>query len=186
MNSKHNDGKTIDIPYTKLIPELISYGFVVMPLNNKVPILKNWNNLEKTPSRLYIFQNHNIGILTGRVSGITILDIDVKNNGLELWKKLSSAYPEIKTPMVQSPSGGLHIYFRYNKKLHSFSRFSLRGQSIGWDLLNNDRQVVAPPSKNQITKKSYKWIVTPKDIEFASMPQWLEDYLLKCKYFDQK
>jgi len=185
MSKKSDNGKNIDTAYTKIVLELTNYGLVVMPLDNKCPILKNWNKLEKTPSRLYIFQNRNIGILTGRISGITVLDIDMKNDGLTIWNNLSSAYPEIKTPMVRSPSGGLHIYFRYNKKLHSFSRFNLRGKPVGWDLLNNDRQAVVPPSKNPITKKAYTWIINPKECEFAPIPQWLEDYLLKCKSFDQ-
>jgi hypothetical protein len=177
-------GKVVHEMYTKVVPELSGYGFVAIPLDDKRPILKNWNKLDKTPSRLYVFQNRNIGILTGRVSGITVLDIDIKNDGLELWTRLSSSYPEIKTPVVQSPSGGLHIYFRYNKKLHSFSRFTLRGKTIGWDLLNNDRQAVVPPSKNMTTGKEYKWLVSPEQCDFASMPQWLEDYLMKCKFFD--
>lgn len=186
MSKKSIALNNADMAYAKIIPQLVGYGFVVIPLDNKRPILKNWNKLEKTPARLYVFHNRNIGIVTGKVSGITILDIDIKNDGLTLWKKLSTSYPEIKTPMVHSPSGGLHIYFRYNKKLHSFSRFSLRGKTIGWDLLNNDRQAVVPPSKNAITKKSYKWITTPSDVNFAQMPQWLEDYLLNCKSFDQQ
>ena len=185
MPGKVSDVKNTNSAYLKVVPELVSYGFVVIPLENKRPLLKNWNKLEKTPERLYIFQNRNIGILTGRISGITILDIDIKNGGLELWEKISSAYPEINTPMVKSPSGGLHIYFRYNKKLHSFSRFSLRGSTVGWDLLNNDRQAVVPPSKNMETNKPYQWLVSPKDVSFASMPKWLEEYLLRCKSFDQ-
>ncbi len=184
MSKKSAPGESEDSSYLRSVPELSAYGFVAMPLQGKRPILKNWNKLEKTPERLFVFQHRNIGILTGRTSGITILDIDMKNDGMTVWKKLSSAYPEIKTPIVQSPSGGIHIYFRYNKKIHSFSRFRLRGRVVGWDLLNNDRQAVVPPSINEITKKPYKWVVSPKDVEFAPMPQWLEDYLLKCKSFD--
>lgn len=164
-----------------IIPKFISYGFVVMPLDGKKPILKNWNKLEKTPERLYIFENKNIGVLTGEASGITVLDIDLKDNGMKVWNCISSSYPEIITPMVHSPNGGLHIYFRYNKKLSSFSRFTLRGKKVGWDLLNNDRQAVVPPSVDKDSKKKYKWHISPDVAPIIEMPKWLEDYLIHAK-----
>ena len=171
------------IPYLEVIPRLNGFGFVVIPLNDKKPILKQWNKLLKTPEHFYIFENRNIGILTGHVSGITVLDIDIKDDGLKIWSNISSSYPDIVTPMVKTPSGGIHLYFRYNKNLHSFSRFKLRGHSIGWDLLNNERQVVAPPSMNYITKKKYKWLLSPVTTSIESMPKWLEDYLMNAKSF---
>lgn len=166
--------------YLKVVPKLKQYGFVVTPLIEKRPILKGWNKLDHTPEKLYVFENRNFGILTGSVSGVTVLDIDTKEDGLKLWKALSSCYPEIITPMVKTGNGGLHIYFRYNPNLPSFSRFNLRGKRIGWDLLNNDRQVVAPPSVIDGSKK-YKWIRSPDDSAFAQMPLWLERYLLCMK-----
>jgi Bifunctional DNA primase/polymerase, N-terminal len=172
-----------DKSYLTVVPRLSSLGLVVIPLEDKRPILQGWNRLEKTPERLYVFENRNLGILTGHVSGITILDIDVKDHGLETWMKISSVYPDIYTPTVRTSSGGLHIYFKYNKRLHSFSRFTLKGTKIGWDLLNNDRQAVVPPSKNSITKKAYEWVVSPFDVGFVNVPSWLEEYLLTCKSF---
>lgn len=169
--------------HREVVPELISYGFVVIPLDNKKPIHKRWNKLTHTPEQLYIFEGYNIGILTGQVSGLTVLDIDIKDDGLKLWNNLSNAYPEIVTPMAITPSGGLHLYFRYNKNLHSFSRFKLRNKKIGWDLLNNERQVAAPPSINPITKKSYKWAVSPSTVKPIIMPKWLEEYLINVKSF---
>lgn len=171
------------ISHLTVVPELTSYGFIVIPLDNKKPIFKRWNKITQTPERLFVFEGHNIGILTGQSSGITVLDIDIKDEGLKVWNNISMAYPEIMTPMSKTPSGGLHFYFRFNKKLHSFSRFKLRNRPIGWDLLNNDRLVVAPPSINTITKKKYKWIISPQKTPFAPMPQWLEDYLTNVKSF---
>lgn len=168
------------IPYSKVVPELSSYGFVVIPLKGKRPFFQQWNKLTHTPDKLTVFDGHNIGVLTGQASGITVLDIDIKDNGMKIWNSISAAYPEISTPIVRTASGGLHIYFRYNKKLRSFSRFNLRGKTIGWDLLNNDRQAVAPPSL--ITAKAkYKWKVSPTKVELAKMPKWLEDYLLSVR-----
>jgi len=173
--------KKSDPAIFKSISELTDFGFVIIPLEKKVPILKKWNQIKKTPEHRYLFEKHNIGALTGEVSGITLLDIDIKDDGMKQWKCLSSAYPEIHTPMVKSASGGIHIYFRYNNKLHSFSRFKLNGKYVGWDLLNNDRQAVVPPSK--IGSRRYSWVVSLHEAKLASMPKWLEDYLLLCKSF---
>lgn len=163
------------------VEQLSSYGFVVIPLEGKRPILKGWNKLTKTPTGHNVFENKNIGVLTGTASGITVLDIDLKDNGMKIWEMISGVYPEIQTPMVRTASGGIHLYFQYNKNLHSFSRFTLRGEKIGWDLMNNDRQVVAPPSVSQETNKPYKWLVKPEDVQFAIMPKWLEEYILTMK-----
>lgn len=171
------------IPYKKLVPEYHGHGFIVIPLKEKAPILKEWNLISKPLTRLDLFKGNNIGILTGSVSGITVLDIDIKNNGLKVWKAISSAYPSIETPMVRTASGGLHIYFRYNKKLKSFSKYKLRGEYVGWDLLNNNRQAVAPPSVNTKLKKKYRWITSPSTVDFVKMPTWLEEYLMQAKSF---
>ena len=105
--------------------------------------------------------------------------IDKKDNGMETWNRISSVYPPIHTPIVKTQSGGLHIYFRFNKKLHSFSRFTLRGKKIGWDLMNNNRQVVIPNSENE-----YSWKVSIEDTPIAVMPNWLDEYLTRCKTFE--
>ncbi len=165
----------------KTVHALTRLHFVLMPLVGKRPIISNWNHLKSTPSDMKVFSERNVGVITGKISGITVLDIDVKEQGMAAWQRLSKSFPMIETPCVRTPSGGLHIYFKYNKKLKSFSRFSLRGNRIGWDLLNDDRQAVLPPSR--IEKKKYRWIISPETTQLSRMPKWLEDYLTNCKSF---
>lgn len=167
--------------YLTVVPKLSSYGFVVIPLNGKAAMLPGWNKLTHTPSKLAVFQNRNFGVVTGQLSGITVLDVDVNHNGLKVWKAISNVYPAFVTPMVRTPSGGLHIYFSFNKNLHSFSKFTLRDQSVGWDLLNNGRQCVVPPSIHPVHKTKYKWIISPEETPFIRMPYWLEYYLVNMK-----
>src|SRR5262249_43617775 len=54
-----------------------------------------------------------VGMPTGRISGRWVLDIDVKRpeaNGFDSLVDIGlSVLPE--TPMVHTPSGGLHVYF---------------------------------------------------------------------------
>jgi Bifunctional DNA primase/polymerase, N-terminal len=55
-----------------------------------------------------------IGLPTGEVSGVVVLDVDVKRsqaNGFDSLEDLGhSILPE--TPMAHTESGGLHVYFR--------------------------------------------------------------------------
>lgn len=173
--------KKPQVPHLTVVPDLNKFGFVLLPLEGKKPIVKRWNTLTATPDKLFVFEGRNIGILTGRPSGLTVLDIDVKDDGMTIWNNISTSYPAFNTPIATTPNGGIHIYFQYNKHLHSFSRFKLRDRNIGWDLLNDDRLVVAPPSIHPKTNKKYKWIVSPHSTKVAPMPKWLESYLINVK-----
>lgn len=147
-------------------------GFVCMPLKGKTPFIKRWNELDHTPTKHIIFKDNNIGVLTGIKSKITVLDIDVKDDGLKTWRKIVSLFPDFETPYVKTQSGGFHYYFKYNPKLTSMSRFKLKDKKIGWDLLNNSRLAVLPPSGG------YKWVKSFNNTKLLDMPSWLEYYLL--------
>lgn len=56
----------------------------------------------------------NVGIATGAGSMIVVVDIDVKGGGLAtlaFWKQEHGQLP--KTPTVRTPTGGMHMYFKY-------------------------------------------------------------------------
>ena len=163
--------------FEKHLQEYTSLGFICTPLVGKVPILKKWNQFSHVPD-YRVFKNHNIGILTGKSSGITILDIDYKEDGMKIWKAISSLYPKINTPIVITPNKGLHIYFKYNKKLESTTRLKLNGKRIGWDILNDGRQAVAPPSSDISNNKKYRWVLRPTRDNIDHMPKWIEDYIM--------
>ncbi len=155
------------------------FKFVCIPLNGKVPFFKKWTEIDHTPKESGVFDRHNIGILTGKISKLTILDIDTQDHGVAIWNKIKKLYPEFKTPMVATPNKGYHLYFKYNSKLSSTSKLHLNGQTIGWDVLNNGRQATAAPSI--LYGKKYKWINRLEDTPLMRMPQWLENYILLLK-----
>jgi len=150
------------------------YKFRYIPVNGKIPYFKKWNEVTHS---VEIPTGKNVGILTGKPSKITVLDIDSKDNGLKVWNILSSLYPHFVTPTVATPSG-LHLYFKYNKKLKSTSRLKVNDTRIGWDILNNDRQCVAPPSVAD--NKKYRWKVDLSN-PIITMPLWIESYILLNK-----
>lgn len=86
----------------------------------------------------------NIGLVTGKASGVDVLDIDVKKaDGFASLAELCASHgPLPETSVVETPSGGRHFYFRHHEGV---------GRRIGlWtgiDVLGDGGYVVAPPSR---------------------------------------
>ncbi|MFY0311597.1 bifunctional DNA primase/polymerase [Leisingera sp. D0M16] len=99
----------------------------------------------------------NIGIATGALSGIFVIDIDVgpKKNGLTAFRELEAKYgPANKEMLVQTGSGGLHIY-RPTQGRAVPSSASKIGPNI--DVRGEAGYVIAPPSLH-ISGNQYMWI----------------------------
>jgi len=168
---------TYPIPFGKTRKEYMegiayvasSYGFVPIPLRNKIPATKGWTDLRHTPiedakdiaagkypknvrrvSNLINFKGaNNVGIVTGGASGVVVLDIDVENDGLEKWRQLLDANTGgkglPKTLTVQTPSGGFHFYFRYTPDLANIGNIN-RLYGYPFDYRTNNGMIVFPGS----------------------------------------
>jgi hypothetical protein len=147
--------------------------------NGKIPINK-WsekkNHLKEVPD----MKKYNVSILTGPINDLLVVDIDVKDDGLKEWLKFTSKQGEPKTTKVQTPSGGLHYYFKYKHEDESMNyvikhllnnRTKLKG--IGIDIRSEGGYVVAPPSK--INEKEYKLV---NDTEIIELPLDLVEWLI--------
>ena len=87
----------------------------------------------------------NIGIATGRESGIVVLDVDVgpEKDGMASLAELEREIGELpETLTVRTGSGGLHFYFVAPDQ----GLASQIGFRPGLDVLSEKRYVVAPPS----------------------------------------
>ena len=114
----------------------------------------------------------NIGIATGGESEIVVLDVDVKKGkpGLESLKELQDQIgPLPNTLTCQTPSGGLHYYFK-TKNLPLKNKL---GFMPGLDLMANGGYVVAPPSLTG-NDLYYEWI---KKCPIADIPNSLVDFV---------
>lgn len=84
----------------------------------------------------------NIGILTGKASGIVVLDFDEP----EIFTKWSRLHPEaVNTYTVRrsnADAGRCHLYF----SIPTTGCLPKSTKDVGWDLQSDGRQVVAPPS----------------------------------------
>lgn len=135
------------------LKEYIDYGFSVFPImENKVPAVP-WTEFQSKKMNYTEFSDvtksctlngkkvSGIGVATGKISNITVIDIDGDNN----------PFGDINTPTARTGGGGIHYYFKYTDRLHTTSNKSLK-----IDVRNDGGYAVLPPS--QSTKGLYTWI----------------------------
>ncbi len=104
-----------------------------------------------------------VGLVTGSVSGVLVLDVDGPEGAAELKK-----YGHPATPMARTPSGGMHLYFK-----HPEHRVRTRIKiAPGLDVKASGGYVVAPPSVGE-NGRPYEWIISPDEAELAEPPGWL-------------
>ena len=104
-----------------------------------------------------------VGIVTGPLSGVLVLDVDGPEGEAELQKR---GHPV--TPMVRTDGGGLHLYFKHPDH---HVRTGIR-VAPGLDVKASGGYVVAPPSVGP-NGKAYEWIVSTDEAELADPPGWL-------------
>jgi len=148
-------------------------GYSVIPVQkDKKPFVK-WSKFQKekaTPEQIRQwwsdFPGANIGIVTGEISGLTILDPDTKS-GIDA---LNDLLPEnLTTPVANTPNGGQHYYFKYVPDLPNKARVL-----TDTDIRNDGGYIVAVPGENGNGKK-YAWVdgLSLSDVVPAQMPEKL-------------
>jgi putative DNA primase/helicase len=105
-----------------------------------------------------------VGIVTGPLSGILVLDVDGPR-GEEKLKEFG--HPP--TPMVRTARGGLHLYFKHPEEQDV--RTGIR-VATEMDVKAAGGYVVAPPSAGPNGRR-YEWIVSPEEADPADPPDWL-------------
>lgn len=131
-------------------------GYSVIPVDHdKKPLIKWQKYQTEKPSVEQItewwsnkFAGANIGIVTGSISNLTVIDID-SAAGLQAIEEIT---PEnMITPIATSPSGGQHRYFQYYEGLGNSVRFI-----TDCDIRSEGGYIIAPPSQNG--RGNYTWI----------------------------
>ena len=110
--------------------------------------------------------NYNIGIATGKETGLVILDVDPKNGGRESLKE----YKLPQTLEVITGSGGRHYYYFYPEDVEI--RNSAGKLGPGLDIRGNGGYVVAPPSVH-VSGSEYRWAIDPRAMSLARCPQFI-------------
>ncbi len=111
----------------------------------------------------------NIGVATGRASGIVSLDVDPARGGKNNLDALEREHGALEeTPRVDTGSGGEHWYFA-----HPGGALGSRKDFVpGLELKAEGTYVVAPPSRHASGRK-YRWAIRPDEVSPAEMPDWL-------------
>lgn len=150
----------------------VGKGLSVIPLKvtDKTPAVKTWKEYQNTIASDETLQkwfgdgkHHNIGIITGSISGLAVVDYDSKE-ALEFRKKKNL----LKTPLVKT-NKGYHGYYAYPEG--GARNFQKRDDLPGIDLRAEGGYVVAPPSVHPSGHKYY-WLPTAtlEDFELVPLP----------------
>ena len=164
--------------------QLDNSGIIYFPCKGKIPSVKEWQKLTTSKK---VKEKSNYGVLCGKVSGITIIDIDNKSdamikNGVDIWNLLLKQFNDgtaLETPTVKTGSSGLHIYFKYNASLktgtHCIKGYDSSGFKITYavDVRNDGGYCVSDGSVHPDTKKKYRYVKDFMDCNLIEMPDWL-------------
>lgn len=111
----------------------------------------------------------NIGIATGEVSGIVVLDVDGAEGFTGLAGRSLPATPTVTTGRVD---GGTHFYFKHpGGKVKN----SVRKLGNGLDIRGDGGYVIAPPSRHKSGQR-YQW-GNDLDTPLADLPEWIQTKL---------
>lgn len=185
-------------------------GFCLVPCakKDKNPIQKGWTekqNRNKAEWGGWIANGLNIGVRTGEVSGITVIDVDIlsKQEKVELIKDetplnrkneilVRKVIPaEIKAIMgetlIQETLGGFHLFYKYT----NLPKTRIQREGYAIDLENDGGLVIVSPAPEVAVYEEYKEEdkVKKRLVGYASrkfinenpiieMPEALEDLLL--------
>jgi len=119
----------------------------------------------------------NLGIATGAVSGLVVLDMDPRHGGEDSLDELVRRIgPLPETPEVLTGGAGRHIYFAHPGSGQVIRNATTLGGLPGLDLRGDGGYVVAPPSVHGSGRR-YEWESSshPDDVTLAPFPSGLSN-----------
>ncbi len=128
---------------------------------DKIPLIKwtEYQNRHATAEEVdewfTKFADAQIGIVTGAISGIVVVDVEAGGS--------IEPYPETVT--VGTGGGGFHLYYKYPD--HEVKNL-VRVKELT-DVRGDGGYVVAPPSES--SKGKYQWLIAPQDLQMPLYPE---------------
>ena len=145
----------------------LSFGLSVIPVTGKQPCIKWAEYQSRKPTVVEInewFSRQDItgiGIITGAISGIVVLDID---------KGADISMLQLPPTIVAKTGGdGQHHFYRHPLNI---SIGNATGLFPKIDFRGDGGYVVAPPSMHQSGNR-YEWLLDFDDGNLADIPEWL-------------
>lgn len=152
-------------------------GWSVIPLRGKKPIIKSWREFQETaatPEEIRAWwaahPDASVGIVTGSVSRLVVLDFD----GPRAAQLLRTRVDLPRTATVRT-GRGFHVYYEHSGgEIGNAARILAAGDSAV-DVRGEGGYVVAPPSVHE-SGRIYSWAVPPEEI--IPLPAEIEELLL--------
>lgn len=159
--------------------DYLGRGWAVLPLRpaEKRPLVRWEDYQDRAPNEAEVkgwfaaWPAANVGIVTGAVSGLVVLDIDPKHGGDESLAALERRHgPLPETLVARTGGGGQHRYFAHPGGVVR----NRAGLAQGIDVRGDGGYVVAPPSRHP-SGGVYAWETGhgPDDRAPAPLPGWL-------------
>lgn len=164
-----------EYPDASLLNHAVSYlkrGYPVIPVGQDKKPLISWKEFQnRLPTEEEVctwwidYPEANIGIVTGELSRLVVVDIDPRHggdvNGIHL----------PPTVISRTGGGGWHYFYQYPKDRFVGNATSIRP---GIDIRGEGGYVVVPPSVHE-SGQIYEW-VEPLDLDStADCPVWVHD-----------
>lgn len=139
---------------------------------------------EDTVRAMWGDQPYNIGLATGRASGVFVFDVDgspPKDGGLtgpEALAELVDQHGPLPATLTVRTGSGAHYYFKMpaDVDLNNRARITVRGQKTALDVRADGGYVVVPPSIHP-SGAAYQWEAGPREV--ADAPAWLIELVRK-------
>jgi hypothetical protein len=180
--------------------ELLTHGFKVVPVHTvkngqcscknpkcssiaKHPLPSAWQKVCSSDplaikSWWKTFGDINAGVVTGKASGVVVLDIDPRHGGMDTLDDLQAKHGRLPdTATVETGSGGFHYYFKA-PDISLKNGANVGGQGV--DFRGDNGFVVSPHSLHK-SGGIYDWYdgQTPSEAGFSDLPSWLFDLVYK-------
>lgn len=151
-----------------ILEEALNYskkGFSVIPVGeNKKPLIKwkKYQNEKASEEQIQKwfekFPKSNIGIVTGSISGIVVVDVEAGGDIKDL----------PPTVNARTGGGGWHYYYKH-PGLEVKNSTRIRDLT---DIRGDGGYIIAPPSLHK-SGNNYEWSVSPNEADFAELPAWV-------------
>ncbi|OGC91817.1 hypothetical protein A2876_04625 [Candidatus Amesbacteria bacterium RIFCSPHIGHO2_01_FULL_48_32b] len=162
---------------------LAEKGWSVIPVGlDKVPLVK-WEKFQSVkPADGEIFEwfgvkfldRANLGVITGKISGIVVVDIDPRHSGS------NEMFAELGTLAAKTGGGGWHYYFKFEPGIQNQA-----GIQSGIDIRGDGGYVVVPPSLHQSGNR-YEWINDLQTTPILPLPDFIKEWLVKREIKEYK
>ncbi|WP_126172857.1 bifunctional DNA primase/polymerase [Altericroceibacterium xinjiangense] len=155
-----------DLPEEWRVPFALGFSVFPIPFRRKKSAIP-WKQFQSERASLdtvrkWASRPSNVGIVTGAVSGILVLDLDSEEAVAEAERRGIPDTPTVRT------SKGKHVYFQ-----HPGGTIGNRtGLLPGWDIRGDGGYVVAPRSVHP-SGFTYAWENPPGLFDLAPAPEWL-------------